>query len=180
MQLELIKPSENYIDSTKEVFDKFYDLWENWFWNPKFIKYTKEQILKYIQDTSYFEKWERTPEWRLSSVTYWLVDSTEKELLWVINIRPDLNDYLLNFWWNIWYAISPYQRKKWYWKLQLQKAIEKIKSEETLKHLSKVLLTCNDDNIWSRKIIESCWWIYEDKRYSEKDWVMKLRYWIPL
>jgi predicted acetyltransferase len=66
-------------------------------------------------------------------------------------LRHYLNDHLLNHGGHIGYVIRPSERGKGYAKMLLEKLLEKAKSMG----IDKVLLTCDETNIPSRKVIES-------------------------
>ena len=97
----------------------------------------------------------------------------DNEILWGIHVRHTIkHPRLMEDWWHIWYWIAPKHRIKWY----ATKMLELWLIEAKKIWLKEVLITCNIDNIWSSKVMEKNWWIFE--RLS-KDWTKK-RYWIKL
>jgi len=95
------------------------------------------------------------------------------DILWSLQVRHTIeHPNLKEFWWHIWYAIVPKHRKKWYATKMLKLWLEKAKEL----WLDKVLITCDTDNIWSSKVIEKNWWVFE--RFA-REWTKK-RYWINL
>jgi len=99
----------------------------------------------------------------------------ENRILWAIHIRHHINHpNLIETWWHIGYGIRPSERWKWYAKQMLKLAL----LESRKLWLEKVLITCDDDNIASSKVIESNGWIFE--RYTEIEWEKLRRYWIDL
>jgi len=104
----------------------------------------------------------------------WLVEGDE--FIGRLSLRHELNDFLHKFAGHIGYFISPKYRHKGYGKLILELGLEFAGD----KGFEKVLLTCDDDNIGSRKIIESNGGIYENKIFDERVDKYKLRYWIEI
>jgi predicted acetyltransferase len=102
-----------------------------------------------------------------------LVDTSQKRVLGMVNIRHYLNDFLLQFGGHIGYSIRPSERRKGYAKLQLQLALEFLKSIG----VDKVLVTCDDQNIGSYKTIEACGGVLENTVFSEEHGHTR-RYWI--
>ncbi len=95
------------------------------------------------------------------------------DILWSLQIRHTIeHPNLIEDWWHIWYWIAPKFRKKWY----ATKMLELWLIEARKLWLKKVLITCDINNIWSRKVIKKNWWIFER---LTKDWT-KNRYWIQL
>jgi predicted acetyltransferase len=101
----------------------------------------------------------------------WLVDGAE--FLGRISIRHRLNHFLLHFGGHIGYIIAPMHRKKGYGTLILEMGLKKAAELG----INPALVTCDDSNIPSKKIIEKNGGIFEDERYLEERKVTKLRYW---
>ena len=104
----------------------------------------------------------------------WLLfDVEQKQVLGMVNIRHYLSDDLLKFGGHIGYSVRPSERRKGYAKKQLQFALELLKDlGET-----KILVTCDDNNIGSSKVIESCGGVLENKLHSDEYGLVR-RYWI--
>lgn len=92
------------------------------------------------------------------------------------NIRHELNDELLKCGGNIGYSIKPSERGKGYATLMLKLTLEKCK----LLDMKKVLITCREENLGSRKVIENNGGIYENSLYKEENGYTYRRYWINL
>ncbi|WBW97335.1 GNAT family N-acetyltransferase [Oceanirhabdus sp. W0125-5] len=97
---------------------------------------------------------------------YWLY--VDDRPVGIIKLRPILNQNLRKLGGNIGYCIRPSERGKGYGVLILKEMMKKVKA----RGMSKVLLTVNEDNIASRKVIES----NEGELYDIIDG--KCRYWI--
>lgn len=131
----------------------------------------------FIHLESYRDKNTLDPKLGLVEGSQWLlIDDSKKRILGMVNIRHDLNDYLLKYGGHIGYSIRPSERQKGYGHLQLKLALGVLKA----KGLSRALVTCDDDNVASAKTIESCGGILENTVISsdQQKWVR--RYWITL
>jgi predicted acetyltransferase len=102
---------------------------------------------------------------------YWLI--AEGEYAGHIGLRHHLNASLQRFGGHIGYQIRPSMRRKGYGILQLQLVLPKAWELG----LKRVLITCDDNNIGSYKIIEANAGILWDKVDNERA-VLTRRYWI--
>ena len=91
-----------------------------------------------------------------------LVDTSKNRILGMVNIRHYLNDFLLGFGGHIGYSVRPSERRKGYAKLQLKLALDFLKKPGE----SKILVTCDDNNIGSQKTIEACGGVLENTIFS--------------
>jgi predicted acetyltransferase len=114
------------------------------------------------------------PEGHVQYLSYWFIDKKINKIIGTSRLRPKLNEELMKEGGNIGYDVSPSYRKIGYGTEILRITIEKARKNG----LKKILITCDDDNIGSRKIIEKNNGKYENKIYleEEKKWVR--RYWI--
>jgi predicted acetyltransferase len=110
----------------------------------------------------------------IEHTTYWLVE--EKEFIGRVDIRHDLTEHLLRVGGHIGYDIRPSKRKKGYGKKLLAMALPKAKALG----ITRVLVTCNENNIGSKKIIETNGGIFENSVSMGTGNPRKLRYWITL
>lgn len=124
-----------------------------------------------------FDEFLEIIQWDLDKNTQWVNSHIyflvyTENILGAIQIRHHINHpNLVEDWWHIWYGIAPKYRKKWYATQMLQLWLEKSKEL----WLTKVLVTCDLDNIWSSKVILKNGWIFERET---KGW--KKRYWIDI
>ena len=111
---------------------------------------------------------------RVPATMYWLID--KGEVIGRVHIRHELNEFLLNYGGHIGYYIKPSKRRMGYGKKILELALDKARKMG----ISHVLLTCDEDNIRSQKVIESCRGILENIAEQEQGKPRKMRYWINL
>ncbi len=159
----------------------------------------KEQIEKYKKDMldanssmdgcstlkrDDFETWlKKCNDWRqgknlpenfVSSTQYICIRKSDNKLIGMLQIRHELTDFLLNFGGHIGDSISVDERNKGYGKKLLALGLKKCKELG----IKKVLVTCKDTNIASRKCILANGGQYEDTRTLKTENLNLERYWI--
>lgn len=170
--LKLVEPSQRYLSSYREAYeeclrnniDSYYfadsssnDLFE------KFDNYKYERNLK---------------PGRVGATYFWLVDDGRDYFIGEISIRHELTESLLCYGGHVGYGIRYSEWNKGYGTLMLKLALEKAKEMG----LSKVLITCDDDNLASAKVMENNGAVLQDKIENIIDGrnVITRRYWIVL
>ena len=108
------------------------------------------------------------------SSTYLGVREKDNHIIGMIDIRHYLNEYLTQVGGNIGYSVRKTERNKGYAKQMLKLALEKCKELK----IKKVLITCDEDNIASEKVILSANAKFEDIRCIDDE--NKKRFWIEL
>lgn len=101
-----------------------------------------------------------------------LIAEKDGNLVGRTSIRHELNDFLLSVGGHIGYGVRPSYRRQGF-------ATEILRQSLVLIHglgVTKVLVTCDDDNLGSIKVIESQGGIQENKVKFEG--TLKRRYWI--
>ena len=111
------------------------------------------------------------------ATTLFSLDRSRDRIIGMIDIRHELNDYLFKFGGNIGYSIRPSERHKGYGKQQLLLGLDYAKSVIGLK---RVLITCVNINVASRKIILACGGKFENELYDSSDNTIMQRYWMGL
>lgn len=114
------------------------------------------------------------PQGWVPASTYWLVSC--ERIVGTSNLRHKLNDFLENCGGHIGYSVRPSQRGKGYATKILALTLEKAKELR----IKRILITCDDDNIASAKVIEKNGGKLADKRMSKDSTVPKRRYRIDL
>ena len=115
------------------------------------------------------------PEEYSAHTLYLAIDENNK-IVGAIGLRWKEVPALMKFGGFIGYSIRPSERSKGYATKMLQLALKEFKK----KNKEKVLSTCKDFNIASKKVIEKNGGIYENSYYNKEDKYTYLRYWINL
>jgi predicted acetyltransferase len=92
------------------------------------------------------------------------------------SIRHELNDQLLSFGGHIGYGVVPSERRKGYGREILRLSLAFLRS----RGVKKALLTCDDHNLASIRIIEIHGGVLENKVPRDGTKVLTRRYWIDL
>ena len=114
------------------------------------------------------------PKGLVPSSTYLGVREKDNYIVGMIDIRHYLNEYLTQVGGHIGYGVRKTERNKGYAKQMLKLALEKCKDLK----IKKVLITCDEDNIASEKVILSVNAKLEDIRNVDGE--NKKRFWIDL
>ena len=114
------------------------------------------------------------PKGLVPSSTYLGVREKDNYIVGMIDIRHYLNEYLTQAGGHIGYGVRKTERNKGYAKQMLKLALEKCKELK----IKKVLITCDEDNIASEKVILSANAKLEDIRNVDGE--KKKRFWIDL
>jgi len=137
-----------------------YDVYEDW------LKHIESYAVKALipKDSKYVE-----------GSQYFLWDDENQKVVGMVNIRHELNAYLMKFGGHIGYSIRPSYRNQGYAKLQLNLALDILRQ----KGVDRALITCNADNVASKKTILACGGV-EDTPTIEEDGTVIKRFWITL
>lgn len=167
--MQLVTPTKKFEKSWRAAVKEFNAEGKNGSWNNHGVPIDMDS---YVQQCENYSQGKNLPEGKVPATTYWLID--EKELVGVVNIRHELTDHLRKIGGHIGYAIRPSARKRGYGTRILELALLKAKQIG----ITKALVTCDESNIGSQKIIEKNGGIFEDKVMSDGEY--KLRYWIKI
>jgi predicted acetyltransferase len=101
-----------------------------------------------------------------------LIAEVDGEVVGRISLRHTLNDFLFNYGGHIGYMVRPAFRMRGYASEMLRQALVIAKELG----IDQVLITCNDDNLGSIRVIEKHWGLLENK-VDENGHLLR-RYWI--
>lgn len=113
------------------------------------------------------------PEGYVPATEFWIITDSD-EYAGRLHIRHELNDYLKSFGGHIGYNVRPSLRGQGVGSMALKLGLDEARAMG----FDRVLITCDDDNIASKKIIEKNGGVLENKIAS--DTVDKCRYWVSL
>lgn len=103
------------------------------------------------------------PENKVPSYTYFYIREEDSRIIGMINIRLALNDILRKESGHIGYSVRPSERRKGYATRMVQEAIHFLKPLG----LTKLILTCDKENLASAGVIKKCGGILEEEFFSE-------------
>lgn len=165
-QLKLIRP-------TAELSEQFLSMCAE-YTNGYYIERTIDDFHKYLQDCHRLEH-EELPDGWLKAIVYWLIDENNN-IIGTCRLRPEPYGRFLQIGGHIGYDIKPSARNKGY-----GSEILRLTLLEAVKiNLPKILVTCDDDNTGSWKIIEKNDGVLENKVIDTRDGKEVRRYWIDL
>jgi len=123
---------------------------------------------------------EQPPGNWVPNTIYWLVDDVPPEqggaFIGRISLRHYLNESLRNFGGHIGYEIRPSRRRQGHGTRMLALLLEICRE----RGMDKVMLTCDDDNTGSQKIIKNNGGVLEDVRKLPTRKQPVMRWWITL
>jgi len=119
----------------------------------------------------------------VAHTTYWFIKhQSDNKLVWLgrVNIRHRLTEHLRKIGGHIGYVIRPSMRRQGYGNRLLALALDKVRVGRPQLDTDRVLLTCDETNLGSKKIIENNGGIFANYAEQTPPLPRKLRYWISL
>jgi predicted acetyltransferase len=169
--LFLTRASEEYKDTFLRSVEEFHAERRQLYYD---IESMRSDFAGFVQSQWDQEVRAKIRPGRVPTTQYWLIDG--HEVIGELSLRHELNDLLLRIGGHIGYEIRPSKRRLGYGKEILRLGLEKAR-ERGLRH---VLITCDADNIGSKKIIEYNGGVFENAVDVKDSTVKRLRYWITL
>jgi predicted acetyltransferase len=144
--------------------------------DPRFVHYHRRDLAfnEYLRVLDDAERGRGLPNGHVPSTL--LFGFVEREIVGRLMLRHYLNDFLLRIGGHIGYVVVPEHRRRGHATEMLKQGLDLARSMG----MERVLVTCDDDNIASRRTIEKCGGEYEDTRAGPESSVGKRRYWIAL
>ena len=174
MEIKLVKGSYEYEEQIIDMLKEWIDYNEN---HPEantspnaIFRNNYEDFAYYLEHLEYKEP----QEGLVSDSTFFCFDEKRNLMVGAVNIRHDLNDYLLKYGGHIGDGIRPSERRKGYATEMIRLALEECRKLG----LTRVLMTCDKNNIGSAKSIIRNGGILENEVLEEGS--IKQRYWIAL
>lgn len=175
--MELVLPDAKYKDSFIEAVKELKSEKEsttNKRYRELSISELETNFEAFVEQERGHAMGEFQPEGYVPQSEFWLVDG--EEYIGHIGIRHQLNEHLKTIGGHIGYMIRPSKRGLGYGNKILELALPKAKELG----IDRVLLTCDETNIASRKVIEKNGGTLENQIPNPETGVDKLRYWIDI
>ncbi|MBR6309160.1 MAG: GNAT family N-acetyltransferase [Lachnospiraceae bacterium] len=174
MGLKFIKLSKEYETKLGEMIDE-------WKYDQEVNHTNRSPWAIFKNDYHDFDKYlseleiTKPTEGKVPDSVFFLLDEERDRLLGAVNIRHELNDYLLQHGGHIGDGIRPSERRKGYATKMIGLALEECKKLG----LDKVLIVCDKDNIGSAKSIIRNGGVLENEVLDDEGEVEQ-RYWITI
>ena len=169
--MQLVKPSTKYQESYLAAFEEGKpETNHTSLTSPR----ENQSFAEFVREEIDHEKGKSLPKDWVSETVLWLIDTNE--FIGRVSIRHRLTETLRATGGHIGYWIRPSKRKLGYGKIILKLALSTAKKLK----IHHVLVTCDETNIGSRKIIEANDGVLENSIMSENEGSLKRRYWITL
>lgn len=168
--MKLVRPNEKYLSSYRDALredEEYSPNTDRMFSDPDNI----------IQKSKDYEIGVNMIPGYVKATTFWLVENDE--FIGQINIRHELTEHLFNYGGHIGYGIRYSKRNMGYGTKMLAMTLPYCR--DVLK-LAKVLITCDNDNTGSARVIEKNGGVFENiiDNTIEGKIVHTRRYWISL
>ena len=138
------------------------------------IRFLSENFAAFVQRSLQEKDRSYLMSGRVPNADFWLID--DGEFVGRLNLRYELDSDLLKFGGHIGYEVRPSRRRQGYGTRMLRLGLEKAKAAG----IHNVLVTCDENNIGSKKIIEYNGGKLENAVHLDGSAVKKLRYWIAV
>ena len=163
----LARPHQRYKNSFIEGVREYIREDQSINWHPDILAARFDEYLKVLRQA------ETNPlAGMVPSSHFWLI-SDGRRYLGDVDIRHHLIASLRRYGGHIGYKIRPSERRKGYGTLICRLGIEQARQ----RHIGDILITCDDDNIGSCKVIEANGGVLLDK-IDNNHAVLTRRYWI--
>jgi predicted acetyltransferase len=172
-QIKLIKPTLIYASEIMEYRQQFLDSGDSMDGCGNLRECSSAE--EWIDRINMIENEKTCPKDKVCSNTYIAVRLNDDKIVGVIDFRHHINHPILSLWGgHIGYSVRPSERRKGYGTEMLKQNLMNCKQYG----LDKVLITCDYDNIASKKTIIANGGIFEKVVIVDGDQIE--RYWIML
>lgn len=168
MRIKLVRLDYDLEDKVKKFINESQDL-------PEIFKLVDNDFNKTVHAYDNYSKGVNLPEGFVPYSIFYALDIDTNNIVGQISVRHKLNDFLKFRGGHIGYYVCPNQRKKGFGTEMLSEILEFCKEIE----LNKVLVTCDETNIGSNKIILNNHGALDSKDIDSNG-VKFNRYWINL
>ena len=151
--VRLVEPSKQYIESYTQAFEEYE---EHNIHSYGLSDATNLDILKKFDD---YRNERNLKPGRVGAHFFWLVDDEKDYFIGEISIRHRLNEVLERYGGHIGYGVRFSEWNKGFGTLMLELSLMEAKKIG----LSKILITCDDDNVGSARVMEKNGFVLGDK-----------------
>ena len=174
--MELVAPSAVYKDSFIEAVTEFKAnpdcSMEAAYYKTLSLELLASDFDAFTEEKISHARGENLPENYVPDTELWLVD--QGTFIGEVRIRHYLNEHLMQIGGHIGYDIRPSKRQRGYGSTILALALPKAKELG----IERVLVTCDETNLGSKKIIEKNGGVLEGREVNPETGTAKLRFWI--
>lgn len=170
---KIITPNQKYMESYLAALREFYA--EGFLTNKINYEEVAQDFAGYLARIAAKKEGKGMPDGYVPQSEYWLIDSAG-EYLGTAIVRHRLNEVLYNVGGHIGYYIRPAQRGRGHGTKILFLALREAKNLG----LDRVLITCDETNLGSRKIIEANGGVLENIMPNGEGQPCRMRFWIAL
>ena len=142
--IKLIEPDKKYMMSYIEAFEEYEK------YNVTSYSFSDAAACDIFEKFDNYRHEKNLKSGRVGAHYFWLVDDEKDYFIGEISIRHHLNEVLERYGGHIGYGIRVSEWNKGFGTRMLELALMEAKKIG----LSKILITCNDDNIGSAKVME--------------------------
>lgn len=170
--LILLRPDETMLDKIADYRKAMQEAGSSMDGTSALDRY--EDPTEWLAHVRALEKVETCPPNLVTATLFVAVRKTDFGIVGMIDMRHRLNDFLAEYGGHIGYSVRPDERRKGYAKRMLELALEEARG----RGISRVLITCDDDNVASARTIEANGGVFE--RTANLDGEVLRRYWIDI
>ena len=173
--LKLVLPSAHYRESFLAAYEECSSLEKNdWIYlgpdgNEELIY---NRFDEYV--AMFYEREHTAPSHFVRGRAYWAL--ADNEIVGRIGLRFELNDFLSNYGGHIGYIVRPSARGNGVASAMLAQVL----ATQEAQRIGRLLLTCDEDNIASERVIRKNGGVYESMVYPVGRRLGKKRFWITL
>ncbi len=170
--LILLRPDETMLDKITDYRHAMQEAGSSMDGTSALDRY--DDPAEWLNHVRALEKPETCPPNLVTATLFVAVRKTDFGIVGMIDLRHRLNDFLAECGGHIGYSVRPDERRKGYAKRMLALVLEEARG----RGISRVLITCDDDNVASARTIEANGGVFE--RTACLDGEVLRRYWIEL
>lgn len=175
-KIKLVFPSNQYLEKLEDFRKEFFDAGSLPI-NGSHSLNKAEDVSEWIKIANDRRNGVNLPEGRVPSSLYLAVTKKEEHIVGIVDIRHEVNDFILNYGGHIRYSIRPSERNKGYASKIFRLSLEKARTEI---HLKKVLVTCLKTNTGLEKVILKFGGKLENEVINPAKKTVFRRYWFEL